>query len=726
MGGVVRRVRPEPLDQSRRSFFGNHPLRSFLRSRLGALVVGVVTAYGVAIVALGRPELSLDALVLGRRGVGLTFGVWAIAVLGAMAARADALRRARAALRARPDRAVLAVIVLLAAVLRFAGLERGQKLEFAVDEQRYISEAGRMIEQATLDHENLEHGGLPYYVQALAAITYGIVGPMQGLGGSIAELPPEGYLRYGRYAMAILGTLNVWALAWAVRPLGIARGAGLGASAAAPLVAAGVLALDAAHIGHGRYVHDDLHAALFTTLAWGALLRLRTWKSWCADLGTGMLCGVAVAAKYYDVVLVLPLAAAILLDAAPTKGTPSVRLLRAFGGMALGFFLTSPYTVLHPGQFLAQTKDLHLNTYTVEKGISLLPHLRKAVLHGVGPVFAAVLVVAVVAGAAVARTPALVTASFPVAFLVLLGNFRRLYPRYLLPLQPFLCAAVAVALVVAARAAAKRWPRERARIAHAALGVVLVVGLAAQVPALADELGLRAKLSSAAQAEQWMRSHLPDGATIVSEVAFVGEIEAGRLEIENVPRVVGSRDEIARYDYVVLSEINYERPGLRPRYFELVRDLALVKVFDGTSGGDPDSEQRAQETRIYATRRFPASLALERKQGGLTARIGALPPGSYTLSVTGLSAAAGSGPGTIEIELVEADGSRFEPSEVATPEAATAPFSRSFALTDLETLDVAVKAARDVDLTSAELVLSRQPDPPSAGFRPRRRDQPGP
>ena len=108
-------------------------------------------------------------------------------------------------------------LIVIAAVLRFAGLEHGQKLEFAVDEQRYISEAGRMIEDATLDHKNLEHGGLPYYVQALAAITYGVVGPMQGLGGSIAELPPEGYLRFGRYAMAILGSLNVCSKEWIIR-----------------------------------------------------------------------------------------------------------------------------------------------------------------------------------------------------------------------------------------------------------------------------------------------------------------------------------------------------------------------------------------------------------------------------------------------------------------------------------------------------------------------------
>ncbi len=695
-----------------------------MRYWLPRVAVGAVTAYGIAIVALGRPELSLDALVLGRRGVGLTFGVWAIAVIAAMGARGDAFRRGLAALRARPDRAALAAIVALAAVLRFAGLEHGQKLEFAVDEQRYITEAGRMIEQATLDHENLEHGGLPYYVQALAAITYGVIGPMQGLGGSIAELPPEGYLRYGRYAMAILGTLNVWALAWAVRPLGISRGAGLGASAAAPLVAASVLALDAAHIGHGRYVHDDLHAALFTTLAWGALLRLRTWQSRRSDLGTGILCGVAVAAKYYDVVLVLPLAAAVLLDSAPAKGTPGMRLLRAFGGMALGFFLTSPYTVLHPGQFLAQTKDLHLNTFTVEKGLSLLPHLRKAVLHGVGPVFTAVLAVVVVAGAAAARATALVSASFPFAFLVLLGNFRRLYPRYLLPIQPFLCAAVAIALVGAWRAAGKHLPRDRARLAQGALGVLLVAGLAGQIPALAEELGLRAKLSSVAQAEQWMRSHLPDGSTIVSEVAFVGDVDAGRLAIENVPRVVGSREEIARYDYVVLSEINYERPGLRPRYFELVRNLALVKVFDGTSDGNPGSEQRAQETRIYATRPFPASLALERKRAGLVARIGVLPPGNYTLSATGVPAAAGSAAGAFEIELVGVGGSRFESSEAVTPEGPVVPFSRSFELTDLVMLDAVVKASEGVDLTGVELVLSRQPDPPSAGFRPRRRDQP--
>lgn len=699
-------------------------MRSALRPWLGRVALGAFTAYGMAIVALGRPELSLDGLLLGRRGVGLTFGSWAVLVLVAIGARADAFRRALAAARAHPDSLALAGLIVIAAVLRFAGLEHGQKLEFAVDEQRYISEAGRMIEDATLDHKNLEHGGLPYYVQALAAITYGVVGPMQGLGGSIAELPPEGYLRFGRYAMAILGSLNVWALAWAVRPLGVGAAAGV-TTAAAPLIAALLLALNAAHIGHGRFVHDDLHAALFVTLAWGALLRLRTWRTWRADLGVGLLSGVAVAAKYYDVVLVVPLAAAVLLDSDPRKGAPVARLARAFGGLALGFFLASPYTVLHPGEFLAQTKDLHLNTYTVEKGIALLPHLRKAVLDGLGAGFAAVLAVALVVAAASVRAPALVTASFPVAFLVLLGNFRRLYPRYLLPLQPFLCAAVAIALVRAWKAAGERWGEQRARPARVALALVFALGLAGQMPKLGEELGMRAKASSAAQAEQWIRAHLPDGSTILSEVTFVGELDPARLYVENVARAVGSREELARYDYVVLSELNYERPGLRPRYFELVQDLALVKAFDGTNAsGDSDPEQRAQETRIYATRRFPAAIALERKGGVLRARTGVLPPGSYTVSVRGVAAESTSG---IELELLGDDGRRLEPSGSA--EDPGAPLARSFDLADLTTLEVLVRGAlagAGVEGAGLEIVLARKPDPPSAGFRPRRRDRPAP
>jgi hypothetical protein len=198
--------------------------------------------------------------------------------------------------------------------------------------------------------------------------------------------------------------------------------------AAAGFVAAGFTAVATVHVAYSRTAVTDVP---FTTLATGSLALLVSRR---LDLA-GVAAGLATAAKYPGVVLLVPLVVAGYRERS--------RLAVAVGLGAVAFAAASPYVLIHAGRAAADARRVSERAREGWLGFenegSALVSFVDRLWEGLGPV----LIVAAVglAVALVRRRPAdLALASFALAYFATLLPLEAHFDRYVLPLVPVLGA----------------------------------------------------------------------------------------------------------------------------------------------------------------------------------------------------------------------------------------------------------------------------------------------
>jgi hypothetical protein len=377
-----------------------------------------------------------------------------------------------------------------------------------------------------------------------------------------------------RLTSAIFGALTAVA---AVALGTAAAGRRVGLIAGSLTAIAYLLARDS-HFG----VNDAL-VTLLVTLGLVACVRVVRDGSRTDYLLAGALAGLAFAAKYYGIALLLPLALAHLWRPAAVRRTSS--LLVALGAVAVTTVAAFPSLVTETGRVV---RDVYLHLYLDAVGgyDGLDPDggyafYSRALVIGLGwPLLAAALV-GLTLSIKTRRWPMLVVVSLPVALVAVLGAQQLYFARFLLPALPALIVSAAIAL-------------DRLFSLQPVVGLVAVVLVG--TPSLIDTVRFDALLTrqdTRTLARDWIQTNVPVGALLAMDSAPLGPPLPG----DSGQRVLVA-DESALFD---LAPAEYRARGV---------EYVVVSSFTAEARAiDPTREARRQS--FYAALSREASVAGE-------------------------------------------------------------------------------------------------------------------
>jgi hypothetical protein len=243
----------------------------------------------------------------------------------------------------------------------------------------------------------------------------------------------------------------------------------------------------------------------------------------------GALIGLGMATKYLAGMLLLSLVVAHCLgprvrDRSMNLSSRWAPLLLGFAAALGGFFAGSPFTLLNFREFLA--------AFATQKqmseggsGSSIGYLLFRLIPADFGwPLAVAALLGLVVLLGRVLRTrdrEALLLLVFPTVYLAFVARYPSIFPRYLVPVEPFLALLAAVAVEAGFSALARR---AGSRVALGALSVTcaVLVFLPLRNDLRWDRM-LSAEVDTRTQALRWAEANIPGG-TPVALHKFAGQV----------------------------------------------------------------------------------------------------------------------------------------------------------------------------------------------------------
>jgi 4-amino-4-deoxy-L-arabinose transferase-like glycosyltransferase len=218
------------------------------------------------------------------------------------------------------------------------------------------------------------------------------------------------------------------------------------------LLATALFAVMPMHVRESHFVLTDVPATFFVTLTFLLSLRAHERTSVRAFAWAGVAAGLATATKY-------PAGVALLLPVLAAWMTPFARPSRlacagaAIGGFVAAYLVAAPYTVLDLPGFLNGFASLvsHHGGPGPGRGSGWLFHLGHLRLTFGWPASLLVVwgfglgVVRAARGPGHVRWALLIL--FPLVFMWSITGRQLVYPRYALPVVPFLCVLAAIAVV---------------------------------------------------------------------------------------------------------------------------------------------------------------------------------------------------------------------------------------------------------------------------------------
>jgi 4-amino-4-deoxy-L-arabinose transferase-like glycosyltransferase len=497
----------------------------------------------------------------------------------------------------------LAIILALAAMLRFVGIGSGIPFNIGVDEPEIMERAVAMMRTGDFNPHFFDYPGLYFYVQLVVACARFIVGATAGYWTSLDQVATADFYLWGRAVTALFGTLTVLLTYF----IGMRWGTRYAA------LAAGLMAVMPLHVRESHYVLTDVPLTFFVTLT--LLLTLRaSERERASDFAwAGAAAGLAAGTKYPGALsLLLPLIAVwMTLGAKPSRLLASLAVL---GGAAAAFLIAAPYTLLDLPAFL--NGYAHLAGYYSPKPLqepawqTYFKHLSRSMAW---PAFVLVLTGLGLGALRAVRGPGrvrwTVTIVFPLLYFYFLSGQTLVYGRYLLPLLPFVCL-LAAAGCVSGVSLLRRFDIPRAARTAIIVGVTVAAVLPPAWQSLDFMRGLT-RTSTVEQAHAWMIEHLPKGASIVIETQ--GLLAPKQFKARNVPQLVMDYRAPQEYNDYVASGVEYivassqkfgdalqmphKNPDLYSAYMRLFTQSEEIVRFT------PDSQHPGPELRIYKLKR---------------------------------------------------------------------------------------------------------------------------
>ncbi len=424
-------------------------------------------------------------------------------------------------------RALLVLVLVVAAALRFTALGWGLRHLPHNDERAFVESVAEMLAAGDLNHRFLQYPGLFSYL--LASVLVFLPAP---------QTSPQAYLA-ARAVNASFGVLSVLLTYLLGRRLAGER---------AGLAAAALLAVSPVEVRTAHMVRPDVTLHAFVLVALLAFERLGSRLRF--DIASGAALGAATAVKFSGPLL----APAYLVRRLTTGGFRWWKpLLAAVVSLAV-FALLSPYTFLAADSAAGLSRQFGFH-YRARPGS--LGFLDTAGAYG------AVLVDALgVLGIALAVLGPLVKRSAwrdwaPLAvlaatFVLVFSTADVRQERFLVPCLGGLCVLAGLAVDALAE-----------RRAGAAIALALVALVA---PARESLDYVRAILGPTNKdlAVAWIEEHYPSGATVLVTAATDLGLDRNRYQVTSVESLRGTdRNRLERYDIIVAGLRDREfRPGL--------------------------------------------------------------------------------------------------------------------------------------------------------------------
>ena len=422
----------------------------------------------------------------------------------------------------------LTALVVLALLVRFVGLSHEALGRYYLDEGTYYHHAAK-INSGEPFRPSFVYPHFLYYSGALVLWAVDLVPGWPALARAIlGSADPLGAAWLALRAInAVLGALVVVPVFLLGRRLGGGHGAG---ALAAAFVIASPLVNEFSHL-----IISDLPGAVFAAgaaaLAAAALDRERT----SLYVGAGLAAGLAAVSKYPAGVVAVAILA-VWLAARWRARRWNWGLLVAGASALAAFLLFLPSLFVFPAIAFTGERGIFFGARQYSQGgwIGVQPgsnggfYLAEIAgdLGGVAVILglAGLSLALILPRLAGARPRLILFAVFPLAYFALIGSMNMVVRRNALPLVPL--AAVLAAVGVARLAET----RPLARLGKWALPVLAVAILA--LPAwstLRQAVGF-ARPSTRDVAQDWIRSHLPRGATLVKE-SYTPEIDPAEYRL---------------------------------------------------------------------------------------------------------------------------------------------------------------------------------------------------
>jgi hypothetical protein len=350
--------------------------------------------------------------------------------------------------------------------------------------------------------------------------------------------------------LAVFCAVAAVVLVWRLGSRLFGRGVGLAAAV--------FLATAPYHVRDAHYVKHDVPVALALVVAMIAIARV--WplrpaggRIARATVVAGLAVGLACSTHYYAVFVLLPLALAVSLRSAGHGGLAGTGGRLATAGLSAGvaFLVGSPFILADParawGDMIANRQIVVDRSFGAGAPVfaSMGRYLELLWLDAAGwPVVALAAVGAVML---LARSPAraALLLSFPVAFLLFIGNTVAA-SRYLVPVLPWIAILAGYAVVRLAALAAGRGRRA------VAAGLTVV----AAMPGVTASLRWNAFFGEAdtrALARGYIEAQVPPGSTVLLQPHSVVLRQSRASLVESLRHTLGSEDRASRKFQVQLA-----------------------------------------------------------------------------------------------------------------------------------------------------------------------------
>jgi len=418
------------------------------------------------------------------------------------------------------------------------------------------------------------------FLQGVAADKYEAVANI-----TATNVKPDFYL-WGRALTALLGALTA-GLVYAVGRRFYGRKVGL--------VAALFMAFFYLNVQNSHYITTDVPSGFFALLPflfiWPILQGRDNWKIYTA---AGLLAGLAVATKYNNALILLPIVAAHLVGRPPRRWL-SWNIGLAMVGLLAGFVAGAPFVIFHLPNFLTDVADI-INHYQnlghagYQGDNNWLYYLQAIGYENLAMLGLAIVGITIACGRHLGRD--LVLLSFPLVSYLQLSSYKVNFTRNLMPILPFLAIFGGLALVLLVEGffkITKARFSDKFRLQNLAIGGLAALAITGPAFSIVNYDSYNARPTTRALALDWATNNLPRGAKLW--------LEPGSLELlpHNQYQSSGGDSVLAHpfdwyaandYNYVVLSEATYKNLYQKgdPGYKSLIDgtlpgDFKLVKSF---------------------------------------------------------------------------------------------------------------------------------------------------
>lgn len=465
------------------------------------------------------------------------------------------------------EKPVLAVLLLAAAALLFTGVRISLPYVTESDEDQHVERA-RIIAGGDLN---------PHWFGAPAStVLYplGAILKITGIYTRGADNPAFTDEDAGRY---LAGRLLTATYALAALPfVYLAARQALGVPVA--LLAVALAAVHPVAVQHAQIVRSDSAATFFGALAVWLMLRPAGSTTWRGQALTGVAIGLAIASRYFMVVLAVPYVAHVIV----TSRMQPARWLAgcAIGGTAclVAFAATTPYFFLDFDRAWADIKVEARDTHPGADGLSR-PENAWWYLATAGPastgwpqwLFA-------FAGAAwcvgTRRRGPLTLALLPFLFIGTISLSALHWQRWLIPILPWIACLAAAAAWFSLQRLRRLAPGWMAAVVAASV-ILIPIGWPAWTAATSSIS--RARTTTRVLAREWIIDNLPPGTRITQEWYGAALTETGFVvtEIHDIGSAPGGPLGLFEdgADYLVVSSDMYDRYFREPGRYE--RQLAV-------------------------------------------------------------------------------------------------------------------------------------------------------